>query len=293
MRFLFVDRIVDSEPRQFIRGLKHVTADDFYLTQDNAGRACFIPALVGETLGQLAAWNVMAAYDFALRPVAGVVASVTFHREVYVGETVLLEAHIDRLDESAVEYHGVACVGNTPVLTLEGALGPMLPMADFIAIDEIKRQYAEINRPGDWTQLTTSLTNAISKVDRQRESLFFGFDAIVSHEPGVSLVAEKHVTRAAPYFPDHFSYKPVLPLTILIACKQTLAAQFIQAAGFQSAYRLVGCARVKMNGFVSPGDVLRTQVTIKQQDETKLCLAFRTELDGRRVCVLEMWFEKG
>ncbi len=61
-----------------------------FLTVDDQGYACFIPSLLGETLGQLAAWNVMAYLDFSHSPVAGVVTHATMHRQAYVGEQCCL-----------------------------------------------------------------------------------------------------------------------------------------------------------------------------------------------------------
>src|SRR3990167_2240402 len=150
MCFLFVYRIVATVPGKLIRGLKHVTWDDAYLVYDKEGRIAFAPSLIGETLGQLAAWNVMAFHDFSLRPVAGIVASARLLRAVHPGETLLLESVIDELDDTAVRYHSIAKEGKEPVFIVDGAIGPLLPMTNFIGIDVVRCQFNEINRPGDW-----------------------------------------------------------------------------------------------------------------------------------------------
>ena len=157
MRFLFVDRIVELSLANVTRGIKHVTPDDTYLCHDNKGRGCFIPSLIGETLGQLAAWNVMAATDFVSRPVAGVVSSACLYRPAYIGETLLLESFIDELDDAAVQYHSVASIGDEVVFTIDGALGPLLPMGDFIDSREARRQFDEIYREGDWAEVSQSV----------------------------------------------------------------------------------------------------------------------------------------
>ena len=72
MRFLFVDRILALTPGGVTQGIKHVTSDDYYLCLDEQSRRYFVPSLVGETVGQLAAWNVMLSNDFTKRPVAGI-----------------------------------------------------------------------------------------------------------------------------------------------------------------------------------------------------------------------------
>lgn len=292
MRFLFVDRIVHLSPGQYIQGIKHVTADDFYLTTADDGRSCFISSLIGETLGQLAAWNVMHHNHFTLRPVAGVVSSARLHRPAYVGDTLLLESFIDALDERAVHYHSEARVGDELVFSLDGALGPLLPMADFINEEEIRRQFNEIYRPGNWAEIKNTAASSQTEQNSNHVNGFCSapmvFDKIITHVPGVSLIAEKRITRAAPYFPDHFPQKPVLPMTVLLECKLNLARTFIAHANLPVSYRVAELRKIKMNEFVQSGDVLICHVTIKKHTDDELVLAYRSEIDGKRVCVADV-----
>ena len=290
MRFLFVDRIIQSSPGEFIRGVKHITKDDTCLTRDKQGRPCFISSLIGETLGQLAAWNVMAHNNFTLRPVAGVVASARLCRPAYVGETLLLESYIDAVDDTAVQYHSIARVGAEPVFIIEGALGPLLPMEDFISSEEIQAQYAEIYRPGDWELIASTTENALPELIRSDlvQCTAMTFDRIIDFIPGESIRAEKRITRAAPYLPDHFPKKPVLPMTVLLECIQQLADQFLVEASLENQYQINELRRIKMNVFVQPGDVLICSMKIKQQTEDELVLICLSEVDGKRVCVVEV-----
>ncbi|WP_298625437.1 hydroxymyristoyl-ACP dehydratase [uncultured Legionella sp.] len=290
MRFLFVDRIVHLSPGEWVGGIKHVTRDDAYLTTDEQGRACFIPSLIGETLGQLAAWNVMQHNEFTLRPVAGVVSSARLHRPAYVGETLLLESYIDSLDDKAVHYHSIARVGDEQVFTIEGALGPLLPMTDFIDTALILRQFAEINRPADWSEICElHSTSSVLEFSGHGAAIApLNFDRIISSEAGVSLVAEKRVTRAAPYFADHFPNKPVLPMTVLLECKLNLAREFVSRAGYSTAYQVSELRKIKMNEFVQPGDVVVCHVKVKQLTDNELVLTYRSEVNGKRVCVVDV-----
>ena len=287
MRFLFVDRILHSVRGEWIQGIKHITPDDYYLSLTDTGLQHFMPSLIGETLGQLAAWNVMEAIDFAKRPVAGVVACATVHRPAYVGETLLLESYIDSLDDVAVQYHSVARVDDDIVFTIDGALGPLLPMGDFIGQDEVRRQFAEINRPGEWPiPLLESSERLITTPEMRAQCP--SFDAILTSEPGIQLTAIKRISRSVPYFADHFPNKPVLPMTILLECKLNLAREFIKRAEFKQSYQVGEMRRIKMNVFVYPGDVVTCQVSVKRQDDDELVLSFRSEVDGKRVCVMEL-----
>ncbi|BCA94037.1 hydroxymyristoyl-ACP dehydratase [Legionella antarctica] len=291
MRFLFVDRIVQLSPGEWIRGLKHVTRDDVYLTVDAHGKLCFIPSLIGETLGQLAAWNVMQHNGFTSRPVAGVVSCSKLNRPAYVGETLLLESYIDVVDDRAVQYHSVAKVGEELIFSIEGALGPLLPMADFISFEEVKRQFSEIYNPGDWSTINTLNAEPMSFELEHRPASTVApmmFDRILSCEPGVNLVAEKRVTKAAAYFPDHFPNKPVLPMTVLLECKLNLAQDFVARGGYASNFQVSELRRIKMNEFILPGDVIVCHVKVKQQTDEELILTYRSEVEGKRVCIVDV-----
>lgn len=291
MRFLFVDRVLYSSPGEFIQGVKHITKDDFYLAKAEGGRPCFIPSLIGETLGQMAAWNVMQHNQFTARPVAGVVSQAQLHRPAYVGETLFLEAWIDALDEQAVEYHGVASVGNEPVFTVDGALGPLLAMDVFIEQDEVRQQFAEINRPGVWEETVNPSTTVPLFIPASLTTLpELSFDCILLHEPGVSLVAEKRISRAAPYYADHFPKKPVLPMTVLLECKLNLAHWFVKQAGYNIEYQVSQLRKIKMNEFVQPGDVVVCSLKVKSQTIEELVLSYRSEVNGKRVCVVDVVF---
>ena len=61
------------------------------------------------------------------------------------------------VDDRAVQYHSVARVGEELIFSIEGALGPLLPMADFIDTDEIRRQFTEIYHPGDWSVVNADM----------------------------------------------------------------------------------------------------------------------------------------
>lgn len=287
MRFLFVDRILQlSSPASSVRGIKHITGDDAYLCPDEGGRLCFMPAIIGETLGQLTAWAVMARNEFTQRPVAGIVASAKLHRPAYVGDTLELESWIDALDDRAVEYHGEVRVNSELVFSLDGALGPMLPMEEFIDVQTVRRQFAEINRPGEWP--LSAKQPAVLPTKVVKAPLTLQFDYYTVNEPGVRLGAVKLITRAAPYFPDHFPHKPVLPLTVLLECKMNLAKEFLNYAGLQDIYRVHVLRRIKMSDFVYPGDEVHCMMTVKHQDADEMVLQCRSEVAGKRICVLEI-----
>jgi 3-hydroxymyristoyl/3-hydroxydecanoyl-(acyl carrier protein) dehydratase len=287
MSFLFVDRITLLEPGVKTLGIKHVTPNDYYLVADKTNRRCFVPALVGETVGQLAAWNVMVSCDFTKRPVAGIAEFARLHRPVYVGETLRLSSVLKNLDDSMVQYTAEAHVGNEMVFELS-ALGPLLPMEDFIDKDTVRAQFDALHHPGDIPEtLPFSESDADTQINPCVTSLV-QFDKVLEHTPGVLISAEKHITRAAPYFQDHFPKKPVLPMTILLECIMNLGRTFTNEAGFDKPYSVQEMRRIKMNDFVIPGDVLTTDLSIKSHKEGVLVLKCRVSRLEKRVCLLEL-----
>lgn len=287
MSFLFVDKITHLVPGKLIRGVKHVRSDDYYLTNDEQGIPCFVTSLIGEALGQLAAWNVMSTNDFTHRPVAGVVARACLYRPAYLNETILLESVIEHLDASAVQYRSTAQVNDEIIFSVEGALGPLLPMQEFIDTPQVRHQFLTIN--GSNTNCDPSLIpSSVTAKSCLPKTISLTFDCITFSEPGVSIHAEKLINADAPYFSDHFPHKPVLPMTVLLECKINLAKLFLQQAGWQSTYVIHELRKIKMSDFVKPGDSLTCYVTVHVHNEQQLILRFRSEIETKRVCVLEM-----
>lgn len=289
MSFLFVDKIIEFVPGKSCRGIKHITHDDRYLFLNEKNEYCFNASMIGETLGQLAAWNVMFSCDFKMRPVAGVVECAALHRDVKVGETLLLEANIDTIDEDAVQYNAKAYINGEEVFCLTRAIGPMLPMETFISEDLIKKQFNEIIKLKEWNELSDLSTDFhINNAALKPIYYPLNYDRVIEHEPGVRVVGCKKISRQAPYFPDHFPNKPVLPMTVLLECKINLAYKFLEKANFQNKYKLKELRKIKMNDFVFPGDEVVTSLIITKQEPEELILRFRSEVARKRVCVMEM-----
>lgn len=298
MSFLFVDQILHSIPGQLIHGIKHVTWDDRYLIQTDEHETIFIPSLLGETLGQLAAWNVMDFHQFSLRPVAGIVASTSLYRHVHPGETIFLESVIDELDNAAVRYHSIATVNGEKVFTIDGAIGPLLPMQQFIDEAVVRQQFAEIYRPSVLQSPPVAEINGIhTDLHHQKTpsgwhpSCIMAFDRVVEIEPQRYWIAHKLVSRAAGYFADHFPLNPVLPMTVLLQCKLQVTEDFVTSMQLSQKYQVTQLRKIKMNDFVHPGDSVTTHIKLKSHTDSLLVISCLSEVNGKRVCVVEVVFE--
>ncbi len=77
-------------------------------------------------------------------------------------------------------------------------------------------------------------------------------------------------------------------MTVLLESKLNLAREFVTRAQYAQPYRVSELRKIKMSEFVQPGDVVTCYLKVKRQEENELILSFRSEVDGKRVCVVEV-----
>jgi 3-hydroxymyristoyl/3-hydroxydecanoyl-(acyl carrier protein) dehydratase len=277
--FHFVDQILELDPRCHALGLKHVTTADAFVCASANSESVLLPSIVGEALGQLGAWNVMAANDFTLRPVAGVVGAVTILGQAAVGDTILLDTTIDSVTDDAVFYHAAASVGDTVILRLEDTLGPLLPMEEFNDPEELRQRFARIHRPGS--------ADAPAQGGGERVPPFDpSFDEVLSMEPGEEATAVRVLTGGEAFLADHFPNKPVLPLSLLLESIFDLGHQLLG----DGALTPIAARKVKMSRFVEPGSRLVANLRVVERSDERAVLRFRCEVDGARACFGEAEF---
>lgn len=298
MTFILVDKITHYEPGKTIEGIKHISITEPYLGASHYDKhPVYISALVGESIGQLAAWNVMDALSFTKRPVAGLADEVNIFDEVRVGETLRMKANIIQLDDEAVEYHGEAFVGSNKIVELRHAIGPMMPMEQMNDKAEVLRQFEQLMQDIDSFSLEEQTASSTSVLYPQignsiSTNQYCCFDRITQLEQSDMCVAEKLVSRSAPYFADHFPHKPVLPLTILLACKIEFAQLYLQKFYPKNRFQLMQLRKVKMSSFVEPGMKVVTKMTAKQKQEDTIKFQFKSFVGQTRVCMCEFIFER-
>lgn len=295
MSFLLVDQITQFNSGKSVQGVKHISASEPYLCYSyQSQRPIFMPTLVGEAVGQLAAWAVIDALDFSKRPVAGIVSQVNIYDEVAVGDTLKLSADIDAIDEQAVEYHGVASVGDKKIFEIESAVGPMMPMSEMNDKAEVQAQFNQIHRVGAMTENTLDNTSydLFPGVEHPSKLNPAGcFDRILVMQQDELCIAEKIVSLSAPYFVDHFPLKPVLPLTILLNCKMSFAQLYLSRYYPQQSFKVCCARKIKMSQFVSPGSVVKSQMKAKLK-ANQIVFQFKSYVQAQRVCVCEVVFER-
>ncbi|MEJ2188307.1 MAG: hydroxymyristoyl-ACP dehydratase [Acidobacteriota bacterium] len=280
--FHFVDQILELDPRCHALGLKHVTTGDAFVRASASGRSVLLPSIIGEALGQLGAWNVMAANDFTLRPVAGVVGAVTILGQAAVGDTILLDTTIDSVTDDAVFYHAAASVADTVILRLEDTLGPLLPMEEFNDPEELRQRFACIHRPSSVGGLPQGGGKRVPPFDPS-------FDEILSMRPGEEATAVSVLRGDEGFLADHFPNKPVLPLSLLLESILDLGRELLG----DRALTPIAARKVKMSRFVEPGSRLLANLRVVDRSDERAVLRFRCEVDGVRACVGEATFSSG
>jgi 3-hydroxymyristoyl/3-hydroxydecanoyl-(acyl carrier protein) dehydratase len=282
MSFLFVDSIQSISLDKPVEGTYLVPSTSPYFVQTTTGELVFMPSLVAEAVGQLGAWAVMQAFDFKKRPIAGVVSSVSMLGDVKPCDILTLKTIIDDIQEDQIHYHGEARVDGKLVLTIEKAIGPVLPMVDFIH-EEVARHQCE-----ERLSRKAVLYEAESK-PQLADKAITSFDRILCFEKDKPVLAEKTLAKEAPFLSDHFPLKPVLPLSLFIHAKLQLAKEYINEF-LSFSYKHIEVRKIKMGQFIQPGNTVSTEMNIKRVSDSEIIFLFRSFSSGKRACVCEARF---
>jgi 3-hydroxymyristoyl/3-hydroxydecanoyl-(acyl carrier protein) dehydratase len=261
--FSFVDRITRSAGGR-IEG--HYTVP--------AKSSCFPAALMAEAVGQLAAWSAMSELGFAWRPVAGLAAETRFHRIVEPGQTLTLEADLERCDREAVAYDGRALIDGECALELAGCVGPMLPMEEFDAPEAVHADFQTLfsigAAPDRFAGVPAPQFESVERDSgrRVRARLLV---------PGRSDVA---------YFADHFPRRAVFPGTLLLDAMAELAAQAACEAVPEHRGKVLQPARVsniKIRSFTEPGTALELEIELLSIEAERARFKLLARNDGKTV----------
>jgi 3-hydroxyacyl-[acyl-carrier-protein] dehydratase len=125
--FLLVDRITELELDKRIVGIKMVTANERYLSQQPGERPVLPSTILTEAIAQVGAILVLAKPENRQRlPFFAGIERVRFRRPVHPGDVVVIEGRVLRLRSRVGVLRGVATVNGERVVdgTMTFALGP-------------------------------------------------------------------------------------------------------------------------------------------------------------------------
>lgn len=264
--FTFVDRITSVQPGGAIRGHYHIPAS----------LAEFSTALVAEAVGQLAAWSAMAAVDFKVRPVSGLIGRATSFAPVRPGQTLELAVEIETVDLDAVAYDGTASVEGTTVFQLQNVVGPMMPLEEFDDPAAMRRHFALLQNTG----ADPCGFNGVPTVNIQR----------TEGETGKIARAVMQVPATAPFFSDHFPRRPVFPGTLLMDLNLQLATALADEIPVRDGRRwqVKFMSDVKLRAFIPPGEMLQLSARLDENANDAATIIVETRkgtrlLGGARV----------
>lgn len=264
MAFLFVDRITEIVPGRRARGSFSIPRNLRRLS----------PCLVGEAVGQLAAWVAMKKVEFRSRPVAGVTGEFRIKEEASPGAILDLEVELESCDSDAILYNGWARVEDRPMVELSRCVGPMLPMEDFDDPEIVRQHFELLCGAGAPPQ---NFSGDVAPTPRV---------LVIDRDSGKRLRAEMQVPSSAPFFADHFPRRPVFPGTLLIDAILSLAVQLGGEAVDPSVRTLLRTTRIsnaKIRSFLSPGQSLEIDAEIVTASRNSAEIMLVAEIQGQRV----------
>jgi 3-hydroxymyristoyl/3-hydroxydecanoyl-(acyl carrier protein) dehydratase len=125
--FLLVDRITELEPDRRIVGVKNVSLNERYLSNQRGERPALPPTILTECIAQVGAILILWKPENREKlPLFRSIERVRYRRPVYAGDVVEVEARVKRLRSSMGQLEGFARVDGTVVVsgTMTFALGP-------------------------------------------------------------------------------------------------------------------------------------------------------------------------
>jgi 3-hydroxymyristoyl/3-hydroxydecanoyl-(acyl carrier protein) dehydratase len=252
--FSFVDQITSFLPGKEVRGRYAIPS----------GQNHFPLSLVGEAVGQLAAWAAMAELNFELRPVAGLAGKIELHQTPQPARELELAVELESVDSDRVAYGGTAHMDGMLLTQLQDCVGPMVPLADFDDPQAVRDRFALLCRggahPGGFgglPALTLELTGGLA---------------------GQRVLANLHVPSTASLFADHFPRCPVFPGSLLMHMNLQLGAALAEqmAPPAKARWALSAIRDMKLRSFIPPGAALRLEAKVNQSSGDGASLSLET-----------------
>jgi 3-hydroxyacyl-[acyl-carrier-protein] dehydratase len=112
MRWMWIDRVVEFEPGQRLLAIKNVSLaeehlHDHFPAQGDREPLPIMPAsLMIEGMAQTAGILVGSVRDFKEKVILAKIVKAAFERDVFAGDTVRYEAHVQRLDSAGAATAG-------------------------------------------------------------------------------------------------------------------------------------------------------------------------------------------
>src|SRR5277367_646648 len=119
MRWIWIDKFLDFQPRQRAVALKNVTMAEEHLHDVFPAFPLVPHSLIIEGMAQTAGILVGEARNFAEKVILAKIGRATFHRLVRPGDTLHYQADIEQLSDEGAAIRGKVTTGSELVAEIE------------------------------------------------------------------------------------------------------------------------------------------------------------------------------
>ncbi|MCK5683099.1 hypothetical protein KAJ27_03225 [bacterium] len=131
MKFRLVDRITDYQENKFIKGVKTVSLEEYFLHRPHGIKNLFPPTLACETLFQLANFLIFKSFPSKLGLLV-MFRKIHFPTPVKAGDVINLTVRIKSIIEDQVMLDGVGFVGEKLVIEGKGCVAKLIDIEKLI-----------------------------------------------------------------------------------------------------------------------------------------------------------------
>ncbi len=147
MKFRMVDKILDWQPRQTIRGMKAVSFEEYELKSAFGEEPRLPECLIMESMLQLGNWLVILSSDFTQMGLVVRTQEIAFRDFLRPGETLVMDIQVRSYRSDGVVFEGLAQSGNRVIAEGKGCLAAPVPLAEYHNPDDLRVWYSEIYVP--------------------------------------------------------------------------------------------------------------------------------------------------
>ncbi|MDG1399604.1 MAG: hypothetical protein P8K76_04975 [Candidatus Binatia bacterium] len=219
--------------------------------------------LLVEAVGQLASWTAMPQLKFDYRPVAASAGLVEVFRVPRAGMPIEIEVKVTSIRHQAISYQGSANCDGEVCLTLQRAIGPLLPIEEFDDKARIENLYELLCGAG---------------IPPRPPVVPEDYEPEITCQPviaGEGFSASFRLPSESAIYADHFPRQPVFPATLLLQTQIDATRRAYAARADGSLPEIIKVSGVKIRAFSGPGEELDFRV--KELDGADGELAFRLE----------------
>lgn len=147
MRWIWIDRFVDFQPRQSAQAVKNTSLAEDHFAQHFPGYPVMPASLMLEGLAQTGGILVGHAFDFQEKVVLAKIPKARFERDVIAGETLHYSVRILDLRPEGATIHGTITSAGDPVAEAEimfihldkSLAGKLFGESNFVFSGELKK----------------------------------------------------------------------------------------------------------------------------------------------------------